>query len=64
MRELNYIEILEINGGATHPPIVSNDANVQGGYSVGWHLGHAIGNTVQMFGNTLSALGMAIKDWF
>lgn len=50
MRELNYNEILTINGGDDCHPTVSSDPNVQHGYGVGWHIGHAIGNAVQMFG--------------
>ena len=44
MESLNYEELVQINGGA---PRVSNDKYVQGGYSIGWHIGHAIGQTIK-----------------
>ena len=63
MKDLNIKECIETYGGAT-PPNVSNDHHVQSGYTFGWHIGHAVGNTVQMFGNTLSSLGVSIRSWF
>ena len=63
MRDLNIKESMEINGGTT-PPRVSSDPHVQAGHTFGWHIGHAIGNTVQMFGDTLDALGASIREWF
>lgn len=55
MENLNLKELISINGGGCHP-IVSSDSNVQNGYGIGWHIGHAIGNTVEMFGNVMSRL--------
>lgn len=44
MESLSNAELLYINGGA---PRASSDHYVQGGYSIGWHIGHAIGQTIQ-----------------
>lgn len=38
-------EILNINGGTE----VSNDPSVQAGYSIGYRIGRAIGDTITMF---------------
>ncbi|POS01008.1 hypothetical protein [Flavobacterium croceum] len=58
MKNLSYNEILEINGGSTAPH-VSNNSDVQAGYSVGWHIGHAIGQTIKDVGTMVSTVG----DW-
>ncbi len=49
MENLNYNELISINGGDDCHPTVSNDAAVQGGYGVGWHIGRALGRTIDMF---------------
>jgi len=41
-------EILNINGGNTVPE-VSGDPAVQSGYSLGYRIGRAIGETITMF---------------
>ena len=48
MKSLKYNELISINGGECHPT-VSSDSTVQGSYGVGWHIGHAIGETISMF---------------
>lgn len=45
MKNLEFSELVSINGG-TVPPKVSNDPAVQGGYSIGYRIGRAIGRTV------------------
>ncbi len=62
MRDLKYDEVIHINGGSECHPTVSDDPNVQHGYGVGWHIGHAIGNTVQMMGAVLDTLNPF--NWF
>ena len=55
MRNLSKNELILTNGGCTCPT-VSDDPDVQSGYSVGWHIGHAIGNTIEMMGAVLDTL--------
>lgn len=59
MRALTKEEILCTNGGGKAPS-VSHDSSVQGGYTVGWHIGHAIGNTINDFGK----IWTEVKGWF
>lgn len=56
MKELNLKELISINGGTECHPIVSSDPNVQNGYGIGWHIGHAIGNTIDMFGDVAESI--------
>jgi len=56
MENLNFNELISINGGTDCHPTVSDDPNVQNGYGIGWHIGHAIGNTIEMFGDVLDHL--------
>ncbi|QTE22437.1 hypothetical protein [Polaribacter cellanae] len=49
MKELTLNELIVINGGNTAPPSVSDNATVQSGYSFGYRIGRAIGNTVRQF---------------
>lgn len=48
MKNLNYKELLTINGG-NDVPVVSCDPSVQDGYDYGYYIGRAIGNTVRLF---------------
>lgn len=57
MKNLTLNETLLINGGTDDcHPIGSDDPNVQSGYGIGWHIGHAIGNTIQQFGDITEAM--------
>ena len=57
MRELSRIELINIDGGNDDcHPTVSDDTCVQTGYGIGWHIGHAIGNTIDQFGDILEAI--------
>lgn len=58
MRDLREEELLFISGGTTAPQVSSN-ALVQAGYAAGWHVGHAIGQTIKDVGTIASTLG----DW-
>ena len=49
MKELTLNELILTNGGNTAPPVVSQDPSVQEGYSIGYRIGRAIANTVNMF---------------
>ena len=42
--ELNYVELLDINGGAVGGPVpvISNNKNVQAGYEIGYRVGRAL----------------------
>lgn len=61
MKDLNNFEIMTINGGQ-EAPVVSSDPNVQNGYGIGWHIGHAIGNTIQQIGEILDTVNPF--NWF
>nr|WP_299031665.1 hypothetical protein [uncultured Tenacibaculum sp.] len=61
MRNLTYIELIEINGGNT-VPVVSDDSAVQAGYEVGYRIGRAVGNTLRQMGDMLDAVNPF--DWF
>lgn len=56
MENLSYNELQTIDGGA---PKVSNNGYVQGGYSVGYHIGRAIGQTLE----DCASIYDKIKDW-
>jgi hypothetical protein len=47
MKELTLEEQITIDGGLWGAPDVSKDGIVNAGYSVGWHIGHAIGQTIK-----------------
>ena len=47
MKNLTYEELVSIDGGIWGAPDVSSDSVVNGAYSVGWHVGHAIGQTIK-----------------
>jgi hypothetical protein len=64
MENLNLNELISINGGNECHPTVSSDSSVQSGYGIGWHIGHAIGNTVEMFADVVGTLGDAVSSWF
>ena len=53
MIELNIQELKEISGGLSTCPDVSSNGIVQSGYSLGWHIGHAIGETIKDFHSIL-----------
>jgi hypothetical protein len=61
MKNLNYNELITINGGESAPHVSSNAA-VQAGYSVGWHIGHAIGQTIQDVGHIADSLYNIFRD--
>jgi hypothetical protein len=56
MRDLNQTELMNINGGAT-VPVVSNDSSVQNGYTWGYRVGRAIGQTIEDVGDICDAAG-------
>ncbi len=56
MENLNYNELININGGTECHPIVSSDTDVQAGYSLGWHVGHAIGEAIDMLGSVIDTV--------
>ena len=62
MKNLNLSELISINGGQECHPIVSSDSSVQAGYGLGWHIGHALGNTLELIGDMLDAVNPF--SWF
>ena len=54
---LTATELLDINGGKANPPHVSDNSYVQTGYEIGWHIGHAVGNTIQQAGQIIENIG-------
>ena len=62
MKNLNLNELILINGGQECHPTVSSDSSVQAGYGLGWHIGHALGNTLEQIGDMLDAVNPF--SWF
>ena len=54
MKDLTYKELISIDGGIWAAPDVSTNDWVNGGYAVGWHIGHAIGQTIKDFKSIFS----------
>ena len=55
MKELNFQELVAINGGCPDCKVSTNQ-NVQGGYSVGYHIGQTIGQTISDVGSIIKNL--------
>ncbi len=62
MRNLNNIELIEINGGSCPECKVSKNGYVQIGYTIGYHAGKVIGQTISDFGAVLKSLNPF--SWF
>lgn len=61
MENLSFNELININGGCNDCQ-VSSDGTVQGGYSVGYHIGKVIGQTISDVGGIIKAISPF--SWF
>lgn len=62
MKNLSNLELIEINGGSCPGCEVSTNPYVQTGYTIGYHTGKVIGQTISDFGAVLKALNPF--SWF